>query len=290
MAPRLPNLLVARLVAVILLIAAGLKIYGLRVEPIAGSGIFSAPEFQVALVEFEIVLGIWLWSGVRPILSWLVALVTFTAFAAASSYLAWIGQSSCGCFGNLQVNPVFALALDCAILTGLAFGRPDLKPLWNNPRRVLLEGTGSGMAVVVGMAAIFGLLLGAAQMAFGSLPEALAYFRGERVTVQPRLVDVGAGHLGEVRPVVVTIANWTDKPVRIIGASQDCSCRVDGLPLSIPAKESRSLSLTFQLSGTPGIFTRSTALLVDDDGLKQISFRFTGRVLPKQEVPAAEGG
>lgn len=85
----------------------------------------------------------------------------------------------------------------------------------------------------------------------------------------------------------IQVANWTDKPVRVIGASRDCSCSVDDLPLSIPPKQTRPLSLTLRFSGQPGVFTRSAALLLDDDGFQQIAFRMTGRILPKEEESAS---
>lgn len=288
--PRLlPYSLVARLLGLLLLMAAGLKLYGLRVEPVAGAGIFSAAEFQVAVVEFEIVLALWLLSGIRTVLSWLVALVTFTGFATASFYLAWIGQSSCGCFGSVHVDPWFTLGLDCVILLGLAVGRPDLSSLWHDPRRVLFAGAWPALSVLAGMAALFVILWGVAHFGFGSVPEALAYLRGDRVSVQPRLVNLGEGQPGELRQIAVEVANWTDKPVRVIGASRDCSCSVDGLPLTIPAKQRRPITLTLRLSGQPGIFTRSASLLLDDDGFQHVAFRLTGRISANDPESVAAG-
>jgi len=126
------------------------------------------------------VLALWLCLGARPILSWLVSCVTFAAFAAVSSYLAWIGQSSCGCFGRISVNPIYALALDGIVLTGLAFGRPDLKPLWDSHGRILLRAAWASLGAFAGLALIFGLFLGLVYWNFTSLPEALAYVRGAR--------------------------------------------------------------------------------------------------------------
>lgn len=84
----------------LLLLAAALKALGLGVEPVGRMGIFSTPEAQLAIIEFEVLLGVWLWSGLNPIGSWFVALATFLVFAAVSAYLGIIGQSSCGCFGK----------------------------------------------------------------------------------------------------------------------------------------------------------------------------------------------
>src|SRR5881628_1491027 len=98
---RLLHLVVSKSLGCLLLAAAGLKIYGLGVTPVGPIGIFSAPAFQVGLIEFEILLGLWLISGLNPVGAWITAILGFTGFAAVSFYLGWIGQASCGCFGQL---------------------------------------------------------------------------------------------------------------------------------------------------------------------------------------------
>jgi hypothetical protein len=47
---------VSKLLGLILLGAAVLKLYGLGMSPVAASGVFSAPEFQIAVVELELFL------------------------------------------------------------------------------------------------------------------------------------------------------------------------------------------------------------------------------------------
>jgi Methylamine utilisation protein MauE len=105
MARRSLHLLVSRCVGLLLLAAAGLKAYGLSADSVARMGIFSTPEFQLAVIEFELFLALWLLSGIRPLGSWMVALTIFIGFAGVSFYQGWIGQSSCGCFGRLSVSP-----------------------------------------------------------------------------------------------------------------------------------------------------------------------------------------
>ena len=61
---------------VLLLAAAGLKLYGLNVSPFAQYGWFTAPAVQVAAVLWEIVLGLWLLSGTYRIGAWLAAVGT----------------------------------------------------------------------------------------------------------------------------------------------------------------------------------------------------------------------
>src|SRR6516165_2142757 len=126
----LPWKLVSRILAVLLLATAGLKLYGLRIEAVASSGVFSAPEFQIAVVLLKLFLAAWLWSGKYPLGSWILGIAAFTGFASASFYMGWVGQTSCGCFGAVSVNPWASFALDLFLLTGLILGRPDLTALW----------------------------------------------------------------------------------------------------------------------------------------------------------------
>jgi hypothetical protein len=62
--------LVSRILGV-LLVAAALKVQGLGFDPVRRLGMFSAPEFQIAVVEFEIFLALWLLWGKYPFGSWL---------------------------------------------------------------------------------------------------------------------------------------------------------------------------------------------------------------------------
>ena len=125
------------LVGVLLLLAAVLKLSGLSADPVARMGLFSTPEFQLAVIEFEVFLAVWLLSGKAPAASWLVALSAFVYFAVVSLFLGWVGQASCGCFGRLSVSPWYAFGLDLLILAALIWGRPNLLPV----REVNLQAT-----------------------------------------------------------------------------------------------------------------------------------------------------
>jgi hypothetical protein len=272
--------LVARFIGLLLLTAAVVKVFGLTADPVARMGVFSTPEFHLALIEFEVFLSLWLLSGKRPLGSWMLTVATFSGFATVSFYQGWIGQSSCGCFGRLTVSPWVAFAVDLFVLTVLFLARPHLSTLWEDPARTLKTGLLTLSGGVAGMALIGGALMGLAYATFGSVPGALAHFRGERVSIAPRLVDVGVGARGESLEVSVTLTNWTDKPIQLFGGTADCSCTVlDDLPLTIPANESRSVSVRVSLSGRAGIFTRRAAFMINDDGFKKLEFGLTGRIV-----------
>jgi hypothetical protein len=288
--PRLlPWKLVSRTIGLLLLVAAFLKAQGLGVETVASVGVFSAAELQVVVVELEIFLGIWLLSLKKPAGAWIASLLTFGVFAGTSLYLGLLGQSSCGCFGQLSVNPWLALGFDAIVLLGFLLGRPPLNDLWYTPATRILRTGISILSALVAIAAFTGLLFGLAYLGYGSVPAAIANLRGERISVQPRLVNVGEGNPDDIQVVRMSVANWKPKPIRLVGTSQDCSSFVDELPLTIPSHQSRTFGLKFRFSGSPGIFTHRVTFLLDDDGLRLLGFRVTGRVLPTMKTVSMKG-
>jgi hypothetical protein len=283
----LPWKLVSRSLAILLLAAAFFKMNGLGFETVASRGIFSGPEFQIALVEVEIILGIWLLWGKNPVGAWLVSLVLFSAFAAASFYQGWIGEASCGCFGRVSVNPWITFGLDLVVLAALVVGRPPLKT----------EGRIAISKAIVPMAWLFGgvlaflaLLVGVTYLFFGSTDAALAYFRGERLSIRPRLVDVGEGSAGEYRTETLDLVNRTDQPIRVVGGTSDCSCIVtNDLPITIAPGRTHTISVTIHLPQTEGIFTRKAVLITDHDRTRTIRFLLTGRICNPDDSSLAQG-
>lgn len=106
----------------LLLLAAALKMYGLAVEPVGGVGVFSEPWLQMLIVEWEIVLGIWLVWATNRWLACIAATATFIAFAGFSFRQAWMGHASCGCLGAIRVNPWLAFGIDVGALSILVIG------------------------------------------------------------------------------------------------------------------------------------------------------------------------
>jgi hypothetical protein len=75
-------------------------------------------------VEFELLLGLLLVSGILPRLTWASSLVCFGGFALVSLYKALSGDASCGCFGRVPVKPWYTFALDTASVLALFHWRP----------------------------------------------------------------------------------------------------------------------------------------------------------------------
>jgi hypothetical protein len=75
-------------------------------------------------VETELLLGLWLVSGIAPPYAWAIAVFFFSVLASGSLYLAGSGTLACGCFGTLQINSWQAFSIDVVALVALVFSRP----------------------------------------------------------------------------------------------------------------------------------------------------------------------
>ena len=115
------------LLAMILLTAAALKGYQLATGPVTNKDIFSYRWTLTFQVEFEIVLGLWLGSGRYKRLAWAAALACVGFFSCITLHKALSGEASCGCFGQVEVNPWYTLILDLSAVAALLVFRPDLR-------------------------------------------------------------------------------------------------------------------------------------------------------------------
>jgi thiol-disulfide isomerase/thioredoxin len=135
------NNIVMKVLGLLLLTAAVLKGHELLTTPMANADIWTNRYFMIFQVEFELALGIWLLSGLFKRVAWLAALGCFTLFCGVTLYKALSGFGSCGCFGNVHINPwitLFAVDLPAVIL--LVIFRPKLEirrflhiPHWLEP-------------------------------------------------------------------------------------------------------------------------------------------------------------
>ena len=69
-------------------------------------------------------LAAWLVTGARPRLAWAAALVTFLCFAGVTAARVVAGETSCGCFGLLEIDPRWVLGLDLAVIAALLWAGP----------------------------------------------------------------------------------------------------------------------------------------------------------------------
>jgi hypothetical protein len=148
---------------VLLLATAGLKIHGLYTDPYAQESILLTPRLLVAVIEVEILLGLWLLSGLAMRAAWLAALAFFAAGASANVYLAVEGQRSCGCFGRVEVNPWATLGIDVTATLALLLCRPPPLSVLPSPQAkayLFKTALAAGAAVVlIGGRVFFGMTI-----------------------------------------------------------------------------------------------------------------------------------
>lgn len=108
----------------LLLVAAALK----TGETFLGRVSFTDAGFvpMLLLVELELALGFCLLFGSWPQLVWRVSLAVFLAFGIFSSIRAISGESSCGCFGPVEVHPFASALVDLSIVAAISKLKPAL--------------------------------------------------------------------------------------------------------------------------------------------------------------------
>ena len=258
------------LCGLLLLAAAGLKLYGLNYSPFAQYGRLLTPTVQSFAVVWEVLLGCWLMSGSSRFFSWLTALATFTGFAIVSGYLGIIGQASCGCLGVIEASPWAAFALDVSALVLLLIGRP----LWTG-----WASCQAGLKWVGGFTALLAVIVGIGISVFGSSDAAIARLRGESLGVTPSVLDFGTGKPGDKLTATVTVRNWTDSPVRIVDGTADCTCiATRDLPVRIDPGQQADVSVSLSLPSTSGQLIRTIEFTTDCQNQPKIRLRVVCQV------------
>ncbi len=259
----------------LLLVAAAFKAHALWTDSAQPIPLFASLRVQVAVIEIEFVLGLWLLSGYYfRAASW-VALIFFVVLACVSGYLGLSGESSCGCLGRIKLNPWLMFVVDLGAIAALACARPP---------RVGVLGPNAGSSRLTPLAVLAPvLLLSVALAGFFALANdplaVLARLRGEAIAVEPAVSDVGTGVPGEERTVAVQVVNHTDHPVQFMGGSTTCACMAtDDLPFTLSPGESRSIHVRLRFSGGAGTFQHQFILFTDDENQNVVVARLAGRV------------
>lgn len=261
----------ALLLVVLLLAAAAPKLGGRDVSAVPQAGTFSAPWLQVAAAEWEVVLGVWLLSGFARRAAWLASVLTFVTFAGVSGYLGLQGVANCGCFGAIHASPWWAFGVDVVALVLLSVSRPRAAESRAMPRGVAVAG---GLAALLVLASV-----AAGTWLYGSPAAALARLRGDKLHISPDTVGFGDGKPGESLTAEVRVRNFTDRPVRLIGGTADCSCvTTSDLPITLAPHGEAAIGVKLKLPESTGNFTRVAAIWTDCDDQRSLRLRLGGRV------------
>jgi hypothetical protein len=262
--------------ALVLLTSAGLKGHGLLSGASVEDSRLMSPHLQVAGIEMEILVGLWLLSGVAIRAAWVVAVGLFVTLAGMSLSLALDGQQSCGCFGQLRVSPWWSFALGVTAITALLIWRPRLV---SKPQPAPATWYRSVATTALGAAAFLALIGGVFVVASEDPAQALAQWRGELIGVRPAVSQVGNGVAGEERSFTIQLTNNGNQKIQVIGGTTTCSClTTKDLPITISPGESKSIDVNMTFRGTPGRFQHQFILYTDDNKQPIVAAQFVGRV------------
>lgn len=264
-------------VALLLLTTAALKVYGLSATSPVNSSLWSDGRVRLATILWEMTLGLWLLSGVRPTAAWLAAVSTFLGFAAVSATLGVSGAPSCGCLGAVKANPWWMFGVDVAVLALLLYRRPALADLWG----VRDVRWGQSVLLPASCAAALFLVAGGVALArHGSVEAAVAHARDELVVARHQAFDFGAAPPNTVHEGVVEIVNYSVRPVRVFGGSTGCGYdMLADCPADIPAGGVVPLRVRVIVPARPGEYRFAATFWVSGytDSTHPISVVLSGR-------------
>jgi hypothetical protein len=193
-AMKIVNKIVMTLAGLILIAASILKIHEMLVVCIPGwreHGMWESWEFTLLQIPMELCLGIWLISGLFRKAAWTAGTLAYFGFIFVTLYKGITGAESCGCFGQIHVNPWLTLGLiDVPMFIVLLLNHPGddyklLPPPWPNVWHAILFA-----------APIFGVLIfvGPLMVAFRPIclkpeePAKVVVVYKEKIVYQDRIV------------------------------------------------------------------------------------------------------
>jgi|GEM_PF-645663 len=145
--PKKPSRAVARILGLLLLAAAVAKL--MSGGGPSDFGVAIQAVWTGAIVCYEILLGLWLVSGVGVRWSLKAAALTFLVFAGATVWMVARGVKDCGCFGALSLPPQITYWIDVAALAAATWAiLREHRRGWVFPTAILCL---AGLAFAVGL-------------------------------------------------------------------------------------------------------------------------------------------
>jgi len=261
--------------AFILLAAASAKVLSFQVAEGAVSRTDISPFLGLLLMQWELILGLWLATLVRPGGSWVAALGTFGVFLVASVRRAWLGEASCGCFGVVSVHPAVVAGLDAMVLSLLLACRPPAGERADDIKASL------GVAARLGLSAgvVLACLWAMAVAWFGSVAAAAARMTDSPVTLSRTFASGVDGEPESIQSVTFTLHNWGDEPAMLYGGSQDCASRLaTEPPLEVGPGEAIEVRVEIRLPGGEGLYRKRVFFLTHGVKTQKLEALIVGRV------------
>jgi hypothetical protein len=216
-------------VAFVLLIAAVLKTHQLATTLSLGEGILHARWFNIFVVEFELFFGIWLIFGMLPKLSWFASVGLFSIFLIVSFYKAISGETSCGCFGEIAVNPWIMVVFDVVVIGLLLIFRPYKKQLLDTVTITNSKFNWFFQTLLITVILIFTATI-QVYIFFGSFVGLNNFTNINEITFE--IDKTFRSQKDDTVKIIVT--NNMSRPITLVGAKTDCNCgKIEKLPVFV---------------------------------------------------------
>jgi hypothetical protein len=99
---------------------------------------------------------------------------------------------------------------------------------------------------------------------FGSTSSALAYLRGHRLIPDAYTKSFGAATTDERPSVNFLLTNWTEQPIKVLGANSSCTCLVTSdLPFVVPPKGRALLKVGARAKSRSGPYAERLRVITD---------------------------
>lgn len=262
--------LVAWSAAILLLTAAVLKAWPLATGQTIDTQ--AASIGKLILIQGEILLALWLMSGINAAWAFRAAIVFFAGAAAVNLRSIWLGEVSCGCFGIVEVPPWVSLVTNSVILACLVSSRPRFMGDLFSSAFVSLR---SLNWLEKGSVLTFVLCAG------------IALFQrndGHDVLEVPTLIDLGTLEINEQKRVAIKVKNVSEQSVVLLGAKTSCTCAlIDGLPLKLKPQSSNEVTFLIQAKNKKRV-EGSILLYLDDPTTGAVSIPYRGAIKDRGHV------
>lgn len=239
----------------ILLTSVAFKIAGSR-EVSLVSASSTLPDVSLLIVGAELLVGLWIISGVAAQVGRFVAILLLLAFLTVNLVGAYKGEPSCGCFGAVKIPPLYVAIAEAMYVVALV--RLPVKSAWS-------AADGHALWVVGLVATLFAGYLGLGYWMTGRLVVDWPGLEAEAQFVQ----HVPQDDPGITTNFELTWVNRDVEPVQLTYLKASCGCmQTRALPRWVAPGETVRIPVTFTSPTATGQFRVAFAVLTTTTTLR----------------------
>jgi len=261
-------------VATVLIFAVVTKAWQTATEPADGM-----PWLAMGHVLFESGLALLLLSGVWPRLVKWVTIVAFAVFCSVAVHLALKSAASCGCFGNVQVDPKITAAMDALIVLLLMLSTAGNQ--WKRPSRKQVTFVAAGIFFTLLLFIPMSLHPPLQRFDHGTVVTKTVQDDSDREvkppwsSYMPSDFQIGYVEPKSVHRFTLEIANPTDRTLPLDSVETECECLVVMEKPEHLAPGKSPLTLEFTTPDIVGAYSKTITVV---SGNQQWTTRFHARI------------